>query len=242
MTATIKRSPYLAPRSEKAYRLELEGRTIFLLLALFIFSGVVIFALGVTTGMGMREPGGELPLAALPADITAAGQEAQPAEEALTFNEGVRAPVSTIEGLRLTEQKASDQTQSLLERAEKELKLEEIPTSQPLPGRADATGGGDAKRGRSNQPAVKGPSSPSPAEGQVFTVQVFSSRRRTSAGDLLAKLKKLGFAAYMNQFQGPSRETWYRIRVGKTTRKGAERLVTRLQEEAGLKAPRIIQQ
>lgn len=234
MASSIKRSSLITPRSPKAYRLEMEGRTIALMVGMMALTGVVLFALGMVTGMGMRDPSGGLPVAALSTALPARSEPSPPAES-LAFNKGVAAPESTIEGLKLKESEASGKTRILLKRAERELKLEEIPVSRP--------------RATSNPPAAKPaaqasnpPAAPATkAKAVLYTVQVFSSRHQGRARDLMLKLKRQGFAAYMNQYQGTNRESWFRVRVGKLNRADAQRMVDSLKSKAKLKAPRIIQ-
>ena len=130
MATSIKRSSLIAPRTPKAYRLEMEGRTIMLMIGMMALTGVVIFALGMFTGMGIRDPSGALPMAALSTQ-TSSQKEVPPAAESLAFNKGIDAPQPTIESLKLKESEVSGQTKSLLNRAERELKLEELPVSRP---------------------------------------------------------------------------------------------------------------
>ena len=66
MAQSAARSRMFTSRSRRAYRLEMESRTIFLLLSLMVFTGVVVFYLGVVTGMGLRDPN-PAPVAAVPA-------------------------------------------------------------------------------------------------------------------------------------------------------------------------------
>lgn len=229
MASSIKRSSLITPRSPKAYRLEMEGRTIALMVGMMALTGVVLFALGMVTGMGMRDPSGGLPVAALSTALPARSEPSPPAES-LAFNKGVAAPESTIEGLKLKESEASGKTSILLKRAERELKLEEIPVSRP---RATSKPAAQA----SNPPAAPA----TKAKAVLYTVQVFSSRHQGRARDLMLKLKRQGFAAYMNQYQGTNRESWFRVRVGKLNRADAQRMVDSLKSKAKLKAPRIIQ-
>jgi septal ring-binding cell division protein DamX len=234
MASSIKRPSLITPRSPKAYRLEMEGRTIALMVGMMALTGVIVFTLGMVTGMGMRDPSGGLPVAALSTSVPGRSEPSPPAES-LAFNKGVAAPQPTIEGLKLKESEASGQTSILLKRAERELKLEEIPVSRP--------------KITSNTPAAKpaAQASNSPAapvakrSNELYTVQVFSSRHQDRARDLMLKLKRQGFAAYMNQYQGTDRASWFRVRVGKLNRADAQRMVDRLKSKAKLKAPRIIQ-
>ncbi len=231
MATSIKRSPLIAPRAGKAYRLEMEGRTILLLVSLLGLTGVVVFSLGVVTGMGMRVPEGAVSVATVSAP-PADEKEAVPPAESLAFNQGVQAPEKSIEGLKADEGRITDQTKALLERG-RELKLEELPVKRPVQQAAS-----NAPAEPPARPAVR---SPAPPQGAQFTVQVFSSRHRKNARQLMLRLKRQGFDAYMNQFQGAGRQTWYRVRVGRVNRADAQRLVDQLKAEARLKAPRIIQ-
>jgi cell division septation protein DedD len=216
----------------------MERRTLFLLLGLLALTGVVIFSLGVVTGMGMRVPAGALPVAMKSVPLEEE-KSTPPPGESLAFNEGLKGATPTIEGLKIKEAAATEQTRSLLKRAERELKLEEVP---PKKARKAPPPGPDAPsvQSRAKAPPAQAPHPPAAAEGR-YTVQVFSSQHRNNARDLMLKLKKLGFDAFINQYQGPDRRTWFRVRVGRTSRSGAERLLQRLREEAKMKAPRIVQ-
>ena len=238
MATVNKRPSLITPRSNKAYRLEMEGRTILLMVGMMALTGLVIFALGMVTGMGMRDPSSGLPVAAL-STTAPEKSESAPSAESLAFNKGVSEQQPTIEGLKTKESEASGQTTALLKRAERELKLEEIPVSRPkaLSNPPASKAGAEAVKRASNPPvaaSVEG-------DGQVYTVQVFSSRQQERARKLMLRLKREGFDAYMNQYQGPNRKNWYRVRVGKLNRADAQRMVDRLKSQAKLKAPRIIQ-
>jgi len=230
MATSIKRSPLIPPRPGKAYRLEMEGRTILLMLSMMGLTGVVIFALGIVTGMGMRDPNSAIPVAAISTAPPESG-EPTPKPESLAFNAGVKSREPTIEGLQLKEAEASGATRSLLKRAERELKLEELPVK-----RASAPSHPPRKP---KEPAAA--SNSYDAGSRLYTVQVFSSRRQVNARELMGRLKRQGFDAYMNQYQGADRKTWYRVRVGKLNRADAQRTMDRLKSQAKLKAPRIIQ-
>lgn len=235
MATSSKRSPLIPPRPGKAYRLEMEGRTILLTLSMMGLTGVVIFALGIVTGMGMRDPNGAIPVAALSTTPPESG-EPTPKPESLAFNAGVKSPEATIEGLTRKEAEVSGETRSLLKRAERELKLEELPVKRAA---ASSNPPRKPKEPATRQPAAA--SNPPGAGRQLYTVQVFSSRRQANARELMVRLKRQGFDAYMNQYQGADRKTWYRVRVGKLNRADAQRTADRLKSQAKLKAPRIIQ-
>jgi cell division septation protein DedD len=81
-----------------------------------------------------------------------------------------------------------------------------------------------------------------PAGAGGFTVQVFSSTQQKSAQDLMADLKKKGYAAYLNQYQAEDKKTWYRVRVGHGTRAEVEALAERLKHESNVAAPRVLKQ
>ncbi len=235
MATSLRRSRLIPARSGGAYRLEMEGRTLALLVGLLALTGVVTFALGVVTGMGMRVPATAIPVATQPPQPPQ--QDVPPvSQQGLAFNKGLKAPEPTIEGLKINAGDASKQTDTLLKRA-RELTLEEIP--QPGAARAQKT---PAKLRSADVPPAPPPvqARPAPLEKELFTVQVFSSRQRKNARDLMERLRKQGFGAYMNQFQGSDGQTWFRVRVGKNGRSGAEKLVKRLREKAKMKAPRII--
>ena len=243
MATSIKRSPYNAPKSSKAYRLEMEGRTLFLLVGLSGLTGLVIFALGVATGMGMREPVRTVPVATVGQPVPSAGEKSTetPAEK-LAFSTGVKNKDKTVEGLTLTQQQEATQTRNLVNKAEKELKLEEVPAvSSVEKPKTQPVIEPEAPKAQQPTPAQQ-PTVPPPAQIDRYTVQVFSSQQKDNAQELQAKLKKLGFPAFLNQFQGPNKKVWYRVRVGNTSKSDAEQLAKDLSVRAGLKAPQVIRQ
>ena len=119
------------PRVQRAYRLEMAGRTVAFLLVLLALSGLVIFYLGVLTGKGLRDPNQPTAADAAPPAPAPVAAEAKPAPTAL--NHALQAPTGQIEGLKKDESSAHQQTQQLLSRAKQELALEEVPAQHAAP-------------------------------------------------------------------------------------------------------------
>jgi cell division septation protein DedD len=251
----------LTQRIQRAYRLEMAGRTVAMLLLLLSLTGLVIFYLGVITGKGLRDPNAPAVADSAP-PASPAGEAPRSAPTAL--NHALQAPGNQIEGLKKEGDATNQQTQQLLSRAKQELALDEV-TTKPAPASAPA-----AKS--PTQPAASAPTSaartatsakpapvaarPAPAaaprsaapeksaatangDGQ-YTVQVFSSPQQQGAQDVLTDLKKKGFPAYMNQFQAADKRTWYRVRVGKMSRQDAEALAGRIRQQANLHDLRVL--
>ena len=242
MATMVNRPRLFSPRSGRAYRLEMEGRTLFLLVSLLALTGAVIFSLGIVTGMGLRDP--TAVVSPLPESTAPPLAATAPAEETLAFNRGLQAPQNSIEGLKINQQEASKTPRELLARVERELKLEEVsatPKLRPPPPepKAEERAAVPAAMKPVSQPAA-GMERAAVTAAEQYTVQVFSSRNRANARNLMLRLRKEGFAAYLNQFQGSNQQTWYRVRVGKAERVEAERLAERLKAEANMKAPRVI--
>jgi cell division septation protein DedD len=123
----------LSSRVQRAYRLELAGRTVFVLLVLLALTGLVIFYLGVVTGKGLRDPNQPAAVeAAAPAPAASAG-EAKPAPVPTALNHALQAPTGQIEGLKKDESTATQQTQQLLSRAKQELALDEVQPKSAVP-------------------------------------------------------------------------------------------------------------
>ena len=239
MATMVNRPRLFSPRSGRAYRLEMEGRTLFLLVSLLVLTGAVIFSLGIVTGMGLRDP--TAVVSPRPESTAPPPSATAPAEETLAFNRGLQAPENSIEGLKINQQEASKTTRELLARVERELKLEEVSAAPKLrlPARPEPNPAVPAALKPASQPAA-GMEPAAVTAAEQYTVQVFSSRNRANARNLMLRLRKEGFAAYLNQFQGSNQQTWYRVRVGKAERAEAERLAERLKAEANMKAPRVI--
>lgn len=239
-TTATTRSRLFPARSRKSYRLEMEGRTLYLLLALMALTGVVIFYLGLVTGMGMRDPNAPAPVAQQGAATDGGDQqeEALPQENTLSFNRALQDEQPLIEGLTVEQEQAEQQTQALISRAKDEMEMEEVAAKGPAA--PDEPAKPEVEQAAASQPQpAEEPSAPA-AEGEVYTVQVFSSQQQDKAHSLVNKLQGMGFSAYMNRYQAPDNEVWFRVRVGRISRPEAESLKGELQSEANLQATQII--
>jgi len=263
MATSASRSRLFPARTRKSYRLEMESRTLYLLLTLMALTGVVIFYLGLTTGKALRDPNAPV---SLTAQVSAPGAEvtaAQPGK--LAFSEALKGDQKAVEGLRQEGQSATKRTATLLNEAHKQLELKEVTPGAPPKAPAAATAVAPAVAAapampRPSHPAAALPTAPAaprlaqpaapraeqpaaaaaPAEdGTLYTVQVFSSQRQDRARQLMEQLRNQGFAAYLNRFEAADKQVWYRVRVGKTDQAGAEVLQSRLKTEAKLKNPQI---
>lgn len=231
-------------RPGKTYRLDMEGRTIVMLVGLLALTGIVIFYLGMLSGKGLRDANSGAQVAGL-IRTQPATTATQP--ESLTFNQAINADNPAIDELKITEDRIAKRTEALLSRAERELVLEEVPlpnrpvapaVSRPAASTRSNTRIATPTAPKSNPPApVKLASSKSSG---VYTVQVFSSQNSTKAQDLVSNLRRKGFDAYMNQFQAANNKTWFRVRVGRNTKSIAESLKQRLIREAKMKAPAVL--
>jgi cell division septation protein DedD len=248
----------LNPRVQRAYRLEMAGRTVALLAGLLALTGLVIFYLGVVTGKGLRDPN---------ASDTAATTAPAPTTDAATgttptaLNHALTAQNGQIEGLKKDETDANAQTQQLLSRAKQQLDMEEVkpgasattppaastpaaktaaqpaaPAAKPASARPKPAAAPAQKK---PMPAVAKTAAPADAEGG-YTVQVFSSPQQQSAQDILSDLKKKGFPAYLNPFQAADKRTWYRVRVGKGSRQDAESLAAKIRQQSTLQDLRVL--
>lgn len=251
MATSSTRSSMFPDRSRRAFRLDMEGRTLVLLISLLASTGVVVFYLGVVTGMAVRDPNGVIPLAtqvAVPPEVKT------PKPGSLDFNKALESG-SQMQGLRARGDAAAQRTDQLISKAPRQLELKETETPAPpntttvtspvvqspqaqQPSRPIVTAAGTpAAASPSSQP--RQPTKPV-ISGGLYTVQVFSSPNQDNAQDLLSKLKKQGYSAYLNRFQSSDNRVWYRVRVGKTSREAAESLSNKLRNESGLKSPKVI--
>lgn len=234
MATSATRSRMLSSRARRAYRLEMEGRTLMLLVGLMALTGLVVFYLGVMTGRALRDPNLSVATATVQ-EATPTADEGAPSGSGLGFNEALTGGEGSLktDGAQVTER-----TRELLSRAEQQLDLEEVTPKKPQPVTA---------------PTVKQPSAPSaaapkrPSQPQAgvlpageFTVQVFSSREQARAQELMRTLQSKGFPSYLNRFESTDKQVWYRVRVGKTTRDEAEVLSSRLKGEPEVRDPRIL--
>lgn len=255
MATSAHRSRIFPARSKKSYRLEMEGRTLYLLLTLMVLTGVVVFYLGIVTGKAMRDPNNTV---ALSAQLRTPGAAAVEDGKTLTrqgfaFNSALKTQDPLIEGLKTEEEKATLRTQDLLKRGERQLELKEITT--PSAALLSSAPSSTAPRiPASTSPARQG--IPTPAQpiapkiatrapgstalpGDLYTVQVFTSRYEKNARELVNRLRNQGFSAYLNRYQSSQNKVLYRVRVGRTSRADADILMRRLRTEANLKEPQI---
>lgn len=239
--------PRYPQNQHPTFHLEMSGRTLFLAVILAGLTGLTLFYLGMVTGMGMRTPGSDPQIAGeddakpgqkeTPGDAPGqspgqgtieTGGAAKPSDTDLTFYRNLKSENAVVDDLKKNQDQAAKETADLLNRSQRELKTEEETISHPLVANPPPSGA---------KPATTKPA-PAPA-GERFTVQVFSSTSRDKANDLISRLRKQGFSAYLNQFQDNKKHTWYRVRVGKVEKAEAEKLKIRLTKEAGLKAPKV---
>ena len=237
-------------RLRRTYRLEMGGKSLLLLLGLASLTGLVLFYMGVITGMGMREPvAAQRPMDSAAREKLVAALRTNPAS--LAFNQSLFSDQPVVEDLIRTQEQAARDTANILARAQRELSVEQVPIVSPAGRQPDisppAPNPSASGLVRKTASAPKPSSAPTSNRREVaesellFTVQVFSSQSEANARALLKKLSRQGFSPYLNRFQDADRKTWYRVRVGKTTRYEAERLETELRNRANLKNPRIIQ-
>jgi cell division septation protein DedD len=262
MATSASRSRLFPARSRKSYRLEMESRTLYLLLSLMALTGVVIFYLGMVTGKALRDPNAPVALTA-PMTAPAAKDDAAAKPGALAFNEALKGDPKTVEGLKVESQSTAQRTDELLKAATRQIELKEVPpastpapsASMPAPAAKPAApalaSAPKAPPPRAARPAAVAPSHPAAparpapaaaapaADDGQYTVQVFSSKHQDSAQQLVEKLRSQGFGAYLNRYQASDNEVWYRVRVGRTDHAGAEALQSRLKNEAKLKNPQI---
>jgi cell division protein FtsN len=215
-------------RAQRTYRVEMGGRTVMVSLGLAVLTGLVIFYMGVLAGKGSRS-------AAIPEPIAESPGEALPgAPDRLAFSESLLEDKPVVEDLQQTQQQTARETQDLLARAQRELTVEEVPAAA-APRAAETPAAKPAA-----PPPARRDAPPANAATELFTVQVFSSKSRESAAELMGKLKGMGFAAYLNQFQDSQKTTWYRVRVGRTSKSDAERLQGSLEQKANLKSTQVL--
>lgn len=249
--ATSANRPKIFPaRSKKSYRLELESRTLYLLLSLMALTGVVVFYLGVETGRALRDPNAPVPLSA---EIRTPGlgtlQDTGTIPKA--FNRVLQSEKNLIEGLRKDQNQAALKTRNLLKRTER-FKMEEVlpaksrppgTSSQAIPSKPALVKNPPPEKPAAQKPVKAAASNPARArvadDGSLYTIQVFSSRFQKNAQDLANRLKNKGFPAYVSRFQSSKNEVRYRVRVGKTTKSRAIELSDRLKREALMRKPQL---
>jgi len=265
MAPSANRPKTFPARSKKSYRLEMESRTLYLLLSLMALTGVVVFYLGVETGRALRDPNAPVPLSAeFRTPGPGAAQDTGSTPRA--FNQALQSEKTLIEGLKKDQTQASLKTQNLLKRTNR-FRMEELlpeKTGQPAAGPQGKTpitpvtpkSLDQAKQALARNPAPKRPgtakAAPPPRaapsksarkqvadDGSLYTVQVFSSQYQKNAQDLANRLKNKGFPAYVSRFQSSRNEVRFRVRVGKTTKTRAIELSDRLKREALMREPQL---
>ena len=243
----------LSPSVRRAYRLEMAGRTVALMLGLLALTGLVVFYLGVITGKGLRDP--NQPATAIGAPPAPAA-DTKPAPTPTALNQALTAQNGQIEGLKKEESAANQHTQQLVSRAKQQIEMEEVPSksapavaassappavSAPAhPVAAKKVPPAAAKTATAPSKPAAHSSAPAAAPEESYTVQVFSSPQRQSAQDVVSDLKAKGFPAYINQFQAADRRTWYRVRVGKVSKQEAETLAAKLRQHSTLQDLRVL--
>jgi len=253
MATSANRPRTFPARSKKSYRLELESRTLYLLLSLLLVTGVFVFYLGIETGRALRDPNTPVPLSAelrtpAPKGVLTAGTAPK------AFNQALQSERDLIEGLKKDQAQATLKTENLLKRTDR-FKMEEVlpekgaPEAKPLVAQLKQPKQ-PPKPALAVNPAPQRPAAPPPParvpvkvkvvdDGSLYTIQVFSSQFQKNAQDLANRLKNKGFPAYVSRFQSSRNEVRFRVRVGKTTKSRAIELSDRLKREALMRKPQL---
>jgi cell division protein FtsN len=247
MATNIRQGKLSAPRTRRQYRLEVDGRTMMLMVGLLVLTGVVVFYLGMLSGMGMRGAEAFPPVAGITPNATPPNAPQGAEEQALTFNQELQAGQEQSQGLTVSDSQISRRTRDLLNRAERELVLEETtpPAAPKAPAQPQASQPAAPRASEPTAPSVNRAPAPSnpPATSSSdtqYTVQVFSSTSQEKAQALMTKLRRQGFNAYLNQFQSAQNRTWYRVRVGRSGKADAEALEQRLRKETDLRDTAVL--
>ena len=263
--ATIARNSRAMPAGmQRAYRLEMAGRTVGLLLGLLVLAGVVIFYLGVIAGKAARNPNEPVPGAATQApepgaSPAAATPQAPAASNAL--NQALTAPLAPVEGLEKEGAQTAQQTQALVSRAKQELTLQEVPVATSRPGGAAQQANSTPPAPTAPKPGTKTaaiPTAPAHAVARTappqaarktaapahtaesYTVQVLSTHEQRSAQELVNQLKRNGFPAYLNQYESADHKIWYRVRVGRTSLSEARVLADKIKKTNYLESAAVL--
>ena len=217
MATPANRGRGFTTRPQKAYRLEMEGRTLYILLALMGTTGLVIFYLGIVTGQAMRDP--NLPVSMTSEIRTSTGESGDtPAAGSLTFNQSLTSKEEKIEGLRLESNAAESRTRNLVAEVNNQLQMEEV-NKAPAANQAAATPPQNQAGNPPQSPLVETGKTPQPADnGPRYTVQVFSSQDETKSKQLVDRLRSLGFDPFIKSFKTKEGQMWYRVRVGESNR------------------------
>ncbi|MDH5751962.1 MAG: SPOR domain-containing protein [Deltaproteobacteria bacterium] len=246
MATPASRSSVFSSRAKKAYRLELEASTLYLLMGLAIVTGIVLYYLGVVSGLAMREPASPVSVASRvePTDAAPA-----PQAEELAFNKELEKENPAQPGKTAIDEEVASRTQQLISESRKELELEETQGNRlesPVAPVRPAAPSPPASSSPS-VPLTESPAAPSQAQAEtsspdsgLFSVQVFSSQSHERAQELITELKEKGFSAFLSRYETPERMVWYRVRIGKTSESEAHALAAKLQKEHNLKSTRVV--
>ena len=262
MATPTTRSRLISSQSRKSYRLEMEAPTLFLLLGMMIATGVVLFYLGMVTGMAMREP---TPQVAATTTADPATTQPPTAAENLSFNKALEQTTTPLESVQTRTGQATQRTEELLSKARKEMELEESTTAQNggkpaaaaqnggKPAATTQNGGNSATTANAARPAATArtptapaggsatsPAATAPRDSGLYTVQVFSSQSHERAQELVTRLKGKGYGAFLSRFETSDRQVWYRVRVGKTSREEADAMADKLINEERLTSTQVL--
>ncbi|MDH4120696.1 MAG: SPOR domain-containing protein [Deltaproteobacteria bacterium] len=228
----------LATKPEKkgprVYSLEMTGWTLVLFVGLSLATGAALFYTGLVTGMGLRTPGTVPPVTVRDAQSPPSGTSAEDFFKSLDAKKPAVEPVSP----------------SPLHEVSRELPVEVVPPAGDTPPAANPPA--------PTQPTVQSPAqssahTPAAAEKppakptarpasptEPYTVQVFTSSHQKNAQDIVSRLVKSGFPAYVSQGQD-GKAVIYRVRVGRNlSRAEAEKLKDRLIKEGKMKDPTLV--
>jgi cell division septation protein DedD len=237
-------------RVRDKFDISLEPRQVALLFVLCLVILILVFALGIIVGRGLKNPTGVPATAQVvseaeqpPVDAAIDDSEAPaavPTEDEAPklkfFAEGQQTPQREVSAvppapvIPPVEEEATEPAPSAAPVAAAKVEAPPAAAPKPEPKKAPAKA---EKKEEPKKVAKKEPAKS--ASAGKFTVQVSAFQNRAQADHLVSNLKNKGYDAYIAQATIPGKGVWYRVRIGKyPNRDAAQSTANTLKRKEGI--------
>lgn len=247
-------------RVRDRFEVSLEPRQVALLFVLCLVILVLVFALGIIVGRGLRSPVTPPSVAGTPAEEGAEVADGPPVDAASLPGDPVEGESDGAPKLKFygTDAKTPEREASAVAAtpaAEGDAAADAAPAdSAPapdlkgLPEPAPAKAAAKSSEKPAEKPKAKAEAKPkaeakktakidtkTKAAGGKFTIQVSAFQNRSQADHLVSNLKNKGYEAYIAQAVIPGKGIWYRVRIGSFgSRDDAQKTANTLKRKEGI--------
>lgn len=238
-------------RVRDRFEVSLEPRQVALLFVLCLVILVLVFALGIIVGRGLRSPvsppsvagaapaeegadvaeGPPVDAAALPGDPVEGDEDGAP--KLKFYGADGKTPEREADAVAAAPSAASAPAESVA--ADPAPDLKGLPTEKPPVKAAAKTAEKPKEKPKAEPKKTAKVDDKAKAGGGKFTIQVSAFQNRGQADHLVSNLKNKGYDAYIAQAVIPGKGIWFRVRIGHyASRDDAQKTANTLKRKEGI--------